>query len=179
MALTFGSGAMTNSIADTTKTDLFLMIGSNPDTSHPTIGLRVHQAVDRGAKLIVVDPRRTKLADRADLWLRIQPGTDVAFLNGMMNVILAEDLWDRKFVEDRTEDFDDLVKLVKKYTPDYVEKITGISAEDLKKAARMYAAKGKHAIYQGIGITQVKVSFGVVGIGLHLPQSLADEVFAR
>ena len=126
MALTFGSGAMTNSIADTKKTDLFFMVGSNPDTSHPTIGLRIHQAVDRGAKLVVVDPRRTKLAERADLWLRIQPGTDVAFLNGMMQVILEEELWDKKFVEERTEDFDELVRLVKKYTPEMVEKITGI-----------------------------------------------------
>ena len=90
MALTFGSGAMTNSIADMEQTDLFFMIGSNPDTGHPTIGLRVHQAVDRGAKLVVVDPRRTKLAERADLWLRIKPGTDVALLNGMMNIILED-----------------------------------------------------------------------------------------
>ncbi len=153
LALTFGSGAMTNSIADTKKTDLFLMIGSNPDTSHPTIGLRVHQAVDRGAKLIVVDPRRTRLADRADHWLRIQPGTDVAFLNGLMHIIIEEELWNRKFVEERTEDFDELVKLVKKYTPDYVAEITGIPAEQLYAVARMYAAEGRHAIFHGMGIT--------------------------
>lgn len=153
MALTFGSGAMTNSIADTTKTDLFFMVGSNPDTSHPTIGLRVHQAVDRGAKLVVVDPRKTKLAERADLWLRIKPGTDVAFLNGMMNVILKEDLWDKKFVEERTEDFDELKNLVKKYTPAKVEKITGITKDQLLQAARMYASEGRHAIFHGMGIT--------------------------
>lgn len=153
MALTFGSGAMTNSIADTEKTDLFLMIGSNPDTSHPTIGLRIHQAVDRGAKLIVVDPRRTRLADRADHWLRIEPGTDVAFLNGLMHIILEEDLWDKKFVEERTEDFDDVVKLVKKYTPDYVAAITGIPEEQLYTVARLYAAEGRHAIFHGMGIT--------------------------
>jgi formate dehydrogenase alpha subunit len=153
LALTFGSGAMTNSIADMKQTDLFFMIGSNPDTGHPTIGLRVHQAVDRGAKLVVVDPRRTKLAERADLWVRIRPGTDVAFLNGMMNVILEEDLWDRKFVEARTEDFDYLTGVVRKYTPDIVEEITGISEEQLRQAARMYAAEGRHAIYHGMGIT--------------------------
>jgi formate dehydrogenase alpha subunit len=153
LALTFGSGAMTNSIADMKQTDLFFMIGSNPDTGHPTIGLRVHQAVDRGAKLVVVDPRRTKLAERADLWVRIRPGTDVAFLNGMMNVILEEDLWNRKFVEARTEDFDYLTGVVRKYTPDIVEEITGISEEQLRQAARMYAAEGRHAIYHGMGIT--------------------------
>ncbi len=144
---------MTNSIADTSKTDLFLMIGSNPDTSHPTIGLRIHQALDRGAKLIVVDPRRTGLAERADLWLRLKPGTDVALLNSMMNVIIEEDLLDKKFVEERTEDYDELVRLVKKYRPFMVEKITGIPAEQIRQAARMYAAQGRHAIFHGMGIT--------------------------
>ncbi len=153
LALSFGSGAMTNSIADTTITDLFFMIGSNPDTSHPTIGLRIHQAKDRGAKLVVVDPRRTKLAERADLWLRINPGTDVAFLNGLMNIILEEDLLDKKFVEERTEDFDQLVKVVTKYTPDRVAEITGIPEDQLRQAARMYAAPGRHAIFHGMGIT--------------------------
>jgi formate dehydrogenase alpha subunit len=153
LALTFGSGAMTNSIADMEQTDLFFMIGSNPDTGHPTIGLRVHQAIDRGAKLVVVDPRRTKLADRADLWLRIKPGTDVALLNGMMNIILEDGLWNKKFVEDRTEDFDYLQDVVKKYTPDIVEEITGISEQQLRQAAEMYAAEGRHAIYHGMGIT--------------------------
>jgi formate dehydrogenase alpha subunit len=153
LALTFGSGAMTNSIADTKKTDLFLMIGSNPDTSHPTIGLRIHQALDNGAKMIVVDPRRTELAERADLWLRIKPGTDVALLNSMMNVIIEEDLLDKKFVEERTEDYDELARLVKKYRPFMVEKITGIPAEQIRQAARMYAAQGRHAIFHGMGIT--------------------------
>lgn len=153
LALTFGSGAMTNSIADTKKTDLFLMIGSNPDTSHPTIGLRIHQALDNGAKMIVVDPRRTELAERADLWLRIKPGTDVALLNSMMNVIIEEDLLDKKFVEERTEDYDELARLVKKYQPFMVEKITGIPAEQIRQAARMYAAQGRHAIFHGMGIT--------------------------
>jgi len=155
LAITFGSGAMTNSIADARegKTDLFFMIGSNPDTGHPTIGLRIHQAVDRGAKLVVVDPRRTKLAEKADLWIRIKPGTDVAFLNGLMNIILEEDLWDKKFVEERTEDFDYLVNVVKKYPPAEVSKITGIPEEQLYQAARMYAAEGRHAIYHGMGIT--------------------------
>lgn len=153
MALTFGSGAMTNSIADMKKTDLFLMIGSNPDTSHPTIGMRLHQALDRGAKMIVVDPRRTRLAERADLWLRILPGTDVALLNGMMKVILDEGLWNKKFVEERTEDFDELQRLVAKYTPEMVEQITGIPADQMRQAARMFAADGRHAIFHGMGIT--------------------------
>lgn len=153
LAITFGSGAMTNSIADMANTDLFLMIGSNPDTSHPTIGLRIHQALDRGAKLVVIDPRKTKYAERADLWLSLQPGTDVALLNSMMNVILEEELWDKKYVEERTEDFDDVVRTAKKYPPEEVAAITGIPAEQIRQAARMYAAPGRHAIYHGMGIT--------------------------
>ena len=154
LAITFGSGAMTNSIADAVhgKTDLFLIIGSNPDTSHPTIGLRVHQAVDRGAKLIVVDPRKTKLASRADVWVRIKPGTDVAFLNGLMNVILEEELWDKQFVADRTEDFDGLAAVVKGYPPGKVAEITGVPEEQLRQVARLYAASGRNAIYYGMGI---------------------------
>jgi formate dehydrogenase major subunit len=154
LAITFGSGAMTNSISDIVegKTDLFFMIGSNPDTSHPTIGLRIHQALDRGAKLIVIDPRKTKLASRANVWVRPNPGTDVAFLNGLMNVILEEDLWDRKFVEERTEDFDELVAMVKKYPPSVVEKFTSVPEEQLRQVARMYAASGCNAIYYGMGI---------------------------
>lgn len=144
---------MTNSIADTNKTDLFFMIGSNPDTAHPTIGLRIHQALDRGAKMVVVDPRRTRLADRADEWVRIKPGTDVALLNSMMNVIIEEDLHDKKFIKERTEDFDELVRAVKKCPLDMAEKITGIPIDQIRTIARMYAAPGRHAIYHGMGIT--------------------------
>jgi len=153
LAITFGSGAMTNSIADTTMTDLFLMIGSNPDTSHPTIGLRIHQALDRGARMIVIDPRKTRFAERADLWLSIQPGTDVALLNSMMHVILKEELWDKKYVEERTEDFAELAELVEKYPPEEAAAICGVSAEQIRQAARMYAAPGRHATFHGMGIT--------------------------
>lgn len=155
LAITFGSGAMTNSIADAVsgKTDLFFMIGSNPDTSHPTIGLRIHQALRRGAKLVVVDPRKTKLAERADLWLRIIPGTDVALLNGLMHIILKNKLHDKKFVAERTEDFDELKTLVENYPPQRVAEITGIPVHQLEQAARMYAAPGRHAIFHGMGIT--------------------------
>jgi formate dehydrogenase alpha subunit len=144
---------MTNSIEDSRKTDIFLMIGSNPDTGHPTIGMRIHQALDRGAKLIVVDPRKTRLAERADHWLRIKPGTDVAFLNGIMHIIIEECLWNQSFVEERTEDFDYLREVVGKYNPEYVSEITGLPTDQLYTVARMYAAEGRHAIYHGMGIT--------------------------
>jgi len=152
LALSFGSGAMTNSIADIGDADVIFMIGSNADTGHPTIGLRIHQALDRGTKLIVVDPRGTDFARRADHWVRIKPGTDVAFLNGLMHVILEEDLWDKDFVEERTENFEELEIVTSKYTPAYVKEITGIAEEQLRTVARLYAAPGKSAIYYGMGL---------------------------
>ncbi|MCK5323221.1 MAG: molybdopterin-dependent oxidoreductase, partial [Desulfobulbaceae bacterium] len=153
LAITFGSGAMTNSISDINDSDVFFIIGSNADTGHPTIGLRLHQAVDKGAKLIVADPRGTGFAHRADHWLRLKPGTDVALLNGMINVILEEGLWDKAYVEERTENFEELEIVAKKYTPSYVEEITGVPQNELRKAARLYASPGKKcAIYYGMGL---------------------------
>jgi len=130
-----------------------MVIGSNPDTSHPTIGLRIHQAKKNGSKLLVIDPRRTWLADEADLFLCQNPGSDVALLNGMVHVILEEGIWDKKFVEERTENLEELEIVTAKYTPDYVEQITGISEEQLRAAARLYASPGKKcAIYYGMGL---------------------------
>lgn len=144
---------MTNSIADAKDSEVIMLIGSNADTSHPTIGLRIHQAKKNGAKLLVVDPRRTRFADEADLWLRSNPGSDVALLNGMIHVILEEGLWDKKFVEERTENFEELEIVTAKYTPVYVEKIAGISEAQLREAARLYASPGKKcAIYYGMGL---------------------------
>ena len=144
---------MTNSIADIDKADVIFMIGSNPDTGHPTIGLRIHQAIDKGAKLIVVDPRGTDLAKRADIWMRVNPGTDVALLNGMVNVILHEGLWDKEFVKNRTENFEELELVAARYTTEFVEQITGISAKQLRQAARLYASPGKNcSIFYGMGL---------------------------
>ncbi len=130
-----------------------MLIGSNADTSHPTIGLRIHQAKNNGAKLLVIDPRRTGFAEEADLWLRSNPGSDVALLNGMVHVILEEGLWDKEFVAERTENFEELEIVTAKYTPEYVEKITGIAESQLRAAARLYASPGKKcAIYYGMGL---------------------------
>jgi len=153
LAISFGSGAMTNSIADINKSDVIMVIGSNPDTGHPTIGLRVHQAVAGGAKLIVVDPRGTDLARKADIWLSHQPGSDVALLNGLCHIIIEEDLYDHKFVEERTENFEELEIVTSKYTPAYVAEITGVPEDQLREVARLYASPGKKsAIYYGMGL---------------------------
>jgi formate dehydrogenase alpha subunit len=154
LAATFGSGAMTNSINDFDDADLFLVTGSNTTEQHPLIGSRIINAKQRGAQLLIIDPREIPLAKFADLHLRQNIGTDVAVLNGMMNVIIEEDLYDKGFVETRTENFEQLKEVVSKYPPKVVEKISGISTVDLKKAARMYAKADKAMIAYAMGITQ-------------------------
>ena len=133
LAATFGSGAMTNSINEFDDADMFLLIGSNTTSQHPLIGSRIINAVKRGAKLLLIDPRETQLVGFADLHLRLNIGTDVAVLNCLMNVIIEEGLYDKEFVETRTEGFDHLKEAVSKYPPKAVEKISGIPAADLKK----------------------------------------------
>jgi len=154
LAATFGSGAMTNSIDELEYTDCILAIGTNTTENHPVIGAKVKRATKRGTKLIVIDPREIDLVKYADIWLRQNPGTDVAVFNGLMNVIINEGLYARDYVKERTEGFEALKKVVEKYTPEKVEKISGIPAEDLKKAARMYAGANSASIIYAMGITQ-------------------------
>lgn len=151
----FGSGAMTNSIEDiTTQANSYLVIGSNTTEQHPVIGMRLRQAAKRGAKLILADPRDIPLADFAFLHLKHRPGSDIALLNGIMNVLIAEDLYDKEFVANRTEGFEELKATVAKYTPEYAESITGVPAEDIRKAARILAANRPGALLYAMGITQ-------------------------
>lgn len=154
LATSFGSGAMTNSISEIGQAELLLLIGTNTTEAHPVIGYKMRQAARRGAKLIVVDPRRIELAEEADHWLRIQPGTDIPFLNGLMHIIISEGLYDKAFVEERTENFAALKETVEKYTPDYVSELTGIPAQDLYTVARLYAGTDKAMIFYTLGITE-------------------------
>jgi formate dehydrogenase alpha subunit len=146
---------MTNSIPEFEEyTDCFLVTGSNTSEAHPLIFTRVIRAQRRGAKIIVVDPRDVQIAKIADLHLRQRPGTDVAWINGMMRVIIEEGLYDQEFVQDRTEGFEELKAAVSDYTPERVEQITGIPAADLTEAARIYAKAERAAILYAMGITQ-------------------------
>jgi len=154
LAAAFGSGAMTNSIDEFEDADLFLVTGSNTTAQHPLIGSRIINAKERGAKLLLIDPREIPLARFADLHLRQNIGTDVAVLNGIMHVIIEEGLYNKAFVETRTEGFDQLKAVVDRYKPRVVEKISGINARDLEEAARMYAAADKAMIVYAMGITQ-------------------------
>jgi len=146
---------MTNTIGDIETADVILITGSNTTENHPVLSSFVKRAVSfKGAKLILVDPRRIKMAEFAHQWLRPNLGTDVAWINGLMNIIIKEEIYDREFVKERTEGFDSLRKAVEKYTPDYVEGITGIPAREIIDAARLYADAEAGSILYCMGITQ-------------------------
>ncbi|MDO5545421.1 MAG: formate dehydrogenase subunit alpha [Eubacteriales bacterium] len=155
LAMTLGSGAMTNPIEDITqKPDVIMLVGSNPEEAHPVVGMQIRQAVKRGCKLIVVDPRDIGLAKKADIHLKLKPGTNVAFANGMMHVIIEEGLQDDKFIAERTEGYEEIKEIVKKYTPEVVAEICHINADDLRAAARMYAKADKAPIIYCLGVTE-------------------------
>lgn len=145
---------MTNSINEFDDADLFFVIGSNTTAQHPLIGSRIINAVEQGSRLLLFDPREIPLAQFATLHLKQNLSTEVALLNGIMNVIIQEDLYDRLYVETRTEGFEELKKLLARYTPKVVEQITGVRASDLYRAAVMYAQADKAMIVYAMGITQ-------------------------
>jgi anaerobic selenocysteine-containing dehydrogenase len=146
---------MTNPIKDLEKANVILITGSNTTENHPVLSGYVKRAVtQKGAKLIVVDPRRIPIADFSTCWLRPNLGTDVAWINGMMNVIIHEGLYDEGYVTSRTVGLDDMKRVVEKYTPEYVEEVTGIPKGDLVAAARLYASAKAASILYAMGITQ-------------------------
>lgn len=146
---------MTNSIPEfETDTNCFLIMGSNTSEGHPLIASRIMKAKERGAKVIVIDPRDIQMARLADLYMPFRPGTDVAILNGLMNVIISEGLEDKQFIAERTEAYDEMKAVVDKYTPERVQEISGIPADKLREAARMYAKNKPSAFVYAMGITQ-------------------------
>ncbi|HIT88968.1 MAG TPA: formate dehydrogenase subunit alpha [Candidatus Merdenecus merdavium] len=155
LAMTLGSGAMTNPIKDITRDiDVILLVGSNTTEAHPVIGSQIRTAIRKGTKIIVVDPRKIDLAENADIFMQIRPGTNVAFANGMAHIIIKEGLADKNFIESRTEGYEEYAKLVESYTPERVAKICKIKEEDLRKAAIMYAKAPKAPIIYCLGVTE-------------------------
>jgi formate dehydrogenase alpha subunit len=151
----FGSGAMSNSISDIDHADALFVIGSNTTECHPIIGRRIKRAVRfRGAKLVVADPRITELSEMADVCLNHFPGTDVALLNGIMRQIVDERLHDRKFIEDRCENFKPFLESLGKYPLDYVKEITSVSADRIREAALLFGKAKRAIVLYGMGITQ-------------------------
>jgi formate dehydrogenase alpha subunit len=146
---------MTNSIAEMEEADAFIIIGSNTTEAHPVLATFVKRAVIlKGAKLVVIDPRRIPIVEQADLWLRQRPGTDIALINGLMHVIISEGLADENFIATRCENYDAFKAVVAAYTPEKVERLTGVAAADLIRAARIYAGAKSAMILYTMGITQ-------------------------
>jgi formate dehydrogenase major subunit len=151
---TIGSGAVTNLFGDVLLADVAIVIGSNTPENHPVAATFMKQAAKRGTTLIVIDPRRTELHRQATHSIQFKPGTDVALLNAMMQVIIAEGLANRQFIAERTEGFEALAATVAPYIPEMAEKITGVPADQIRAVARAYGQAKSAIIFWGMGISQ-------------------------
>ena len=155
LQIAIGSSAMSNSIAEMKNLEVFIVTGSNTSETHPVISTFLREAVVKhGAKLIVIDPREIEMTHFATYWLRQNPGTDVAVFQAMAHVIVMEELYNEKFIAERTEAFDEYAESVRECTPEWAESISGVPAELIREAARLYARANAAAIYWGMGISQ-------------------------
>jgi len=154
LATSLGSGAMTNTITELGDASTILAIGTNTTEAHPIAALQVKDAVRKGAKLIVANPKEIELCRFAAVFLQHKPGTDVPLLMGMMRVILEEGLEDKAFIADRCENFESFEKSLEAFDLDTVEKLTGVAQDKIIKAARIYATQTPSSIIYCMGITQ-------------------------
>jgi formate dehydrogenase alpha subunit len=154
LAAIFGSGAMTNSIREIEDMEVIFIIGSNTKESHPVIANRMIKAYRKGAKIVVADPRSVPMVKFSEVFLRMKPGTDIALLNGIANIIVTEGLQNDEFIREKTEGYAAWRAAIQDFTPEQVEKITGVPAQDLIKAARLYGSSRKAGIFYTMGITQ-------------------------
>ena len=157
---TFGTSAGTQNFASVAKADVILLIGANPTDAHPVFGSRMKKRLREGAKLIVIDPRRIDLVKtphiKAAHHLQLLPGTNVAIINALAHVAATEGLLDEVFVATRTEQFHNWFEFISRpeNSPESVEEISGVSAADIRAAARLYATAANSAIYYGLGVTE-------------------------
>jgi formate dehydrogenase major subunit len=154
MKATLGTGAATNCFDDIERTRAFLVCGCNPTEAHPVVGARIKQAVLRGAKLIVIDPRATELARLAEVHLALPPGTNVPLLNALAHVIVTESLVDADALRDRVDDFAAFREFIAGWTPARAARLTGVSAELIRQAARLYATAKPAMCFHGLGLTE-------------------------
>ena len=155
LQLSIGSSAMSNSIAEMENLEAFIVTGSNTTETHPVISNFLKRAVrQNGAKLVVIDPRRIDMTNFATLWLRQNPGTDVAVFQAMAHTIVKEELYDPDFIAERTEGFNDYLESLESFTPEWAESVSGVPAESIREAARIYAGANRAAIYWGMGVSQ-------------------------
>ncbi|WP_108649471.1 formate dehydrogenase subunit alpha [Dongshaea marina] len=159
---TLGHGTMSNSIRDLEHSKCLLIFGYNYADSHPVIANRILDAREQGSKVIVCDPRRIESARIADQHLQLKNGSNMALVNAFGHVLIEEELYDKEYVASFTEGFDSYRKQVAKYTPEYVESITGLGAEDIRQAMRTYAAAPSATILWGMGVTQFTQAVDVV-----------------
>jgi formate dehydrogenase major subunit len=148
------SGAVSAPFAAAMDADCIVVIGANPAVNHPVAASYIKNAVRKGAKLIVMDPRRQSLSRFAHLHLAFKPGADVALLNSMLNVIVSEGLVDRDFLAARTEGFSDLVARIGEFTPEAMEPVSGVAPGVVREAARLYATSKASLIFWGMGVSQ-------------------------
>lgn len=149
-----GSGAVSNPVMDVDKAEVVIVIGANPSVNHPVAASWIKNAVKNGTKLIVADPRRSDLARFAHRFLQFKPDADVALLNAMMHVIVAEGLVDKDFIDQRTIGFDELQRNVAAYSPELMAPVCGIEAETIREVARLYATSKASMILWGMGVSQ-------------------------
>ena len=154
LATSLGSGAMSNSLTEISNAKCLFFIGTNPTDSYPVLSMRIMDAVRKGAKIIIADPRNIDLSRHADVTIQHNPGTDVALIMGMIRVIIDEELLDAEFIQERCEDFDALLESLEEFDMETVEEITGVKHDKIAEAARLYATTEPAAIFYSLGITE-------------------------
>jgi formate dehydrogenase alpha subunit len=154
LATSLGAGAATNSLDQMPEIDTLFLFGSNPTEGHPIVSLYLKAALANGAKMIVGDPRKTWMAKRADVWLSLAPGSNIALLNGIIKVIFDNGWENKEFIAARTEGIEELKAKVQEYDFDRVEKLTGVSRDKVIETARLYSHAGKAMIVYGLGVTE-------------------------
>ena len=153
---------MSNSIPEIEDTNLLLVFGYNGADSHPIVARRIVRAKEKGAKIITVDPRVTETARISDMHLALKGGTNMILVNAFGNVLIEENLYNKQFVEEHTQGFEEYKKIVKDYTPEYAEKHTGVPKETIRKAMREYAKAKDAMILYGMGVCQFGQAVDVV-----------------
>ncbi len=149
-----GSGAVTAPFISCLDSNLIVVIGANPTSNHPVAASFIKNSVENGAELIIIDPRHNGLADYADHFLQFLPGSDVALLNAILNVIVEEELYDRQYVASQTEGLEDYASHIRNFPPEKMAALCGIDAEELRTVARKFAAANAAMIFWGMGIAQ-------------------------
>ncbi len=157
-----GLSGCTGSFADFEAAEVLLLIGSNPSAGHPVAAARIKQAALNGLEVITADPREIELSDYGVLHCPVHPGTNAAFMNGLAHVIIRDGLVDREFVAARTSGFDEVQDLVADYTPAEVERISGVPASDVERAAHIYGRAERASIAWGLGVTEQRYGSEVV-----------------